>query len=244
MRKINKIWYVIYLVVGLCLFVAVWQLKSGVEANAWFRFASKYDQAMIKMWASGGALGKVYKMEQKYLRAKQPTETEIISVLRSPSREFQRVGLVAMSIKPIETDQVIDILFEFLQEQDREFIWYALESLAKFTKFPESKKADLGEQLLEIMKNRKDSELSLREFSLLAKFPSKEAALFLTEQLMKEGKDSHIQIFKCCALRALKELGDSYYDEAAEYINRHGSPEIKKEFMEHVEAFQLINNKN
>lgn len=215
-----------------------------VEANAWSQYASQYDQAMIKMWASGGALGKVYKMEQKYLRAKQPTETEIISVLRSPSREFQRVGLVAMSIKPIETDQVIDILFEFLQEQDREFIWYALESLAKFTKFPESKKADLGEQLLEIIKNRKDSELSLREFSLLAKFPSKEAALFLTEQLMKEGKDSHIQIFKCCALRALKELGDSYYDEAAEYINRHGSPEIKKEFMEHVEAFQLINNKN
>ena len=84
----------------------------------------------------------------------------------------------------------------------------------------------------------------LGNFFLLAKFPSKEAALFLTEQIMKEGKEDRIRIFRCVATSALKEMGDLFYDEAAEYINRHGSPEIKKEFMEHVEAFQLINNKN
>ncbi len=234
-RKIHKIWYLIGLVVGLSLFISGCSSKSGVEGKAWFRYASKYDQAMSKMWASGGALqdyNKVLKIEQKYLRAKQPTETEIISVLRSPNRRFQKVALVAMSLKPIETDQLIDILFELLQEQDPEFIWYALESLAKFTKFPESKKAELGKQLLGIIKIRKENELSPREISLLAKFPSKEAASFLTEQLMKEGKENRISLFRYLAFRALKKMGDSFYDEAAEYVNTHGSSEIKKELMD------------
>ena len=238
MRKIHKIWYVIWLVVGFSLFISGCPFKSGIEGKAWFEYASKYDQAWSKMAASGGpfkdwgAHNKMLKMEQKFLRAKQPTETEIISVLRSPNRRFQKVALVAMSIKPIETDQLIDILFELLQEQDPEFIWYALESLAKFTKFPESRKADLGEQLLEIIKTRKDNELSPREISLLAKFPSEEAAQFLTELVMKEGKEKRIRLFRNLALRALKEMGDSYYDEAAEYVNKHGSPEIKKELLD------------
>ena len=235
MRKINNIWYMIWFVIGISLFISGCPSKSGVERKKWFQYASKYDQAMSKMWASEGALddyNKVLKMEQKFLRTRQPTETEIISVLRSPNRRFQRIALVAMSIKPIETDQLTDILFELLQEQDPEFRWYALESLVKFTKFPESRKADLGEQLLEIIKTRKDNELSPREISLLAKFPSEEAAQFLTEQVMKEGKEKRIRLFRNLALRALKEMGDSYYDEAAEYVNKHGSPEIKKELLD------------
>lgn len=241
-RKIHKILYLIGLLVGLSLFVSGCSSKSGVEGKKWFQYASQYGQAMSKMWASGGALqdyNKVLKIEQKFLRAKQPTETEIISVLRSPNRRFQRVGLVAMSIKPIETDQLIDILFELLQEQDPEFIWYALESLAKFTKFPESRKADLGEQLLEIIKTRKDNELSPREFFLLAKFPSEEAALFLTEQLMKEGEEK--SMFRLFAFKALKEMGNSFYDEAAEYVNTHGSSEIKKELMDWENSWDKIN---
>jgi len=226
----------IWFVIGLSLFLSGCPFKSGVERKAWFRYASKYDQAWSKMAASGGALqdySKVFKMKQKFLRAKQPTETEIISVLRSPNRRFQRVGLVAMRLKPIETDQLIDILFEFLQDQDPEFRWYAIDSLDKFTKFPESKKADLGKQLLEIIKNEKDDVLPLpQRFTLLAKFPSEEAALFLTQQLMKEGKERRILIFRLMAFKALKEMGDSYYDEAAEYVNKHGSPEIKKELLD------------
>lgn len=175
---------------------------------------------------------KMSKMKQKFLRTIQPEETEIISVLRSANRRFQRVGLAAMSIAPIETDQLTEILFEFLQDQDPEFRWYAIASLKKFTQFPESKKADLGKQLLEIVKNRKDNESSIEEISLLAKFPSEETALFLTEQLMKEGKENRIRIFRYVALRALKEMGNSYYDKAAEYVNNHGGPEIKKELLE------------
>ena len=151
----------------------------------------------------------------------------------SPNRRFQRVGLTAMSINPIETDQLIDILFEFLQNQEPEFRWYAIASLDKFKKFPESRKADLGKQLLEIIKNEKDDALPLpQRFTLLAKFPSEEAALFLTEQLMKEGKERRILIFRLMAFKALKKMGDSYYDEAAEYVNKHGSPEIKKELLD------------
>jgi len=235
MRKLHKILYITCLVIGISLFISGCPFKSGAEGEKWFQYASKYGQAMSKMWASGGALqdyDEVLKMRQKFLRAKQPTETEIISVLRSPNRRFQKVALVAMSIKPIETDQLTDILFEFLRDQDPEFRWYAIDSLDKFTKFPESKKADLGKQLLEIIKTRKDNELSIQEISLLAKFPSEEAAQFLTEQLMKEGKENRIRMFRYVAFRALKEMGDSYYDEAAEYVNTHGSPEIKKELLE------------
>ena len=246
MRRIHKIWYVIWLVVGLSLFLSGCSDKSGVEGKAWFQYASKYDQAMSEMWASGGALqdyNKVLIIEQKFLRAKQPTETEIISVLRSANRRFQKIAVVAMSIKPIETDKLIDILFEFLQDQDPVFRWYTLESLVKFTKFPESKKSDLGKQLLEIVKTRKDNELSPREISLLGKFPSEEAALFLTELLVKKGEESHIRIFRVVAFKALKKMGNSYYDEAAEYVNKHGSPKIKKEFLE-LEKMNIITEKN
>lgn len=236
MRKINNIWYMIWFVIGISLFISGCPFKSGVERKAWFRYASKYDQAWRNMAASRGALqdyNKVLKMERKFLRAKQPTETEIISVLRSPNRRFQKIALAAMSIKPIETGQLTDILFEFLRDQEPEFRRYAMISLDKFTKFPESKKADLGKQLLEIIKKEKDDALPLfQQFNLLVRFPSEGTAQFLTELVMKEGKEKRIPIFKNLALRALKEMGDSYYDEAAEYVNKHGSSEIKKELLD------------
>ena len=97
MRNINKIRYVTWLVVGLSLFISGCPFKSGVEGKAWFRYASKYDQernitianAVAKNGLSGPLiedLAKMSKIKQKFLRAKQPTETEIISVLRSPNR--------------------------------------------------------------------------------------------------------------------------------------------------------------
>jgi hypothetical protein len=238
MITIHKIWYMIWLVVGLSLFISGCPFKSGVEGKKWFRYASKYDQAMSIMMANAAAKKESFledftereKIKQKFLRVKQPTEDEIISVLRSPDRRFQRIGLVAMSLKPIETDQLTDILFGFLKDQDREFRWYAVLSLKDFTKYSESKNASLGRQLLEIIKNEKDLELLCREMSLLAKFPSEEAALFLTEQLMKEGKENHLS--RLCAFMALKEMGDSFYDKAAEYVKNHGSPEIKEEFLD------------
>lgn len=251
MRKTKKIWYVIWIAIGISFFISGCLFKSGIEGKAWFQYASKYDQARSKMIANEAAkkgtfiqdLTRMGKMERKFLRAKQPTETEIISLLRSPTRRFQRVGLAAMFLKPIETDQLIDILFEFIQDQEPEFKFYALVSLDKFSKFPESKKADLGKQLLEIVKNRRDNEFYLQDFSLLAKFPSEEAALFLTEKLMKEGKDPIIRAFRYAAFRALKEMGNSFYDEAAEYVNKHGSPEIKEELWEREEAWDLYKEK-
>jgi hypothetical protein len=210
-------------------------VKSGVERKAWFKYASKYDQAMAMMWESGGDLeyyGKGLKIKQKYLRATQPTETEIISILRLPNRSFQRVALVAMSLKPIETDQLIDVLFEFLQDQDLYFRWYAMTSLDKFKKFPESRKAYLGEQLLEIVKKEKDDAFPLpMRFTLLARFPSEKVTVFLTEQMMREGKENRDRVFRYAAFIALKEMGDSYYGQAAEHVNKHGGPEIKKELL-------------
>ncbi|MGB2807977.1 MAG: hypothetical protein WBC22_09560 [Sedimentisphaerales bacterium] len=247
LRKIHKIWYVIWIAIGISFFISGCPFKSGIEGKAWFQHASKYDQARSKMIANAAAKKETFtqdftrmdKMERKFLRAKQPTETEIISVLRSPNRRFQRVGLAAMFLKPIETDQLIEILFEFIQDQETEFEFYALLSLDKFTKFPESKKADLGKQLLEIVKTRRrDNEFYIQDYSLLAKFPSEEAALFLTEQLMKEGKGL-IRAFRYTAFRALKEMGNSFYDEAAEYVNKHGSPEIKEELRKREKAWDL-----
>jgi len=243
MRKIHKIRYVIWLVVGLSLFISGCPFKSGVEGKAWFRYASKYDQARNIAIANAAAkketfmedVARMSKPKQKFLRAKQPTETEIISVLRSPNRRFQRVGLVAMCLKPIETDQLIDILFEFLQDQDKDLRWYAVYSLLDFTKFPESKKDSLGRRLLGIIKSEKDLELFIKKFTLLAKFPSEEAALFLTEQLIKEGKENYL--YRNFAFNALKKMGNTYYDQAAEYVKNHGSSEIKEEFLEREKSW-------
>ena len=244
MRKIHKIRYVIWLVVGLSLLLSGCPFKSGIEGKAWFRYASKHDQVRRELIAAKEEpttedFAKMKKIKQNFLRARQPTETEIISVLKSPNRRFQRVGLAAMCLKPIETEKLTEILFEFIQDQDPEFSSYALASLNKFTKFPESKKAGLGKQLLDIIRTKKDNELYIQYFSLLAKFPSKEAVHFLTELLMKEGKD-RLLVFRHLAFRALKEMGNSFYDEAAEYVKKHGSPEIKKELSEWENSYENV----
>ncbi|MHC4740192.1 MAG: hypothetical protein ACYS9Y_14885, partial [Planctomycetota bacterium] len=168
--------------------------------------------------------------------------TEIISVLRSPDRRFKRVGLAAMSIKPIETDQLIDILFEFLRDEDLWLRWYARISLYKFTEFPEFRKVELGKQLLEIIKTREENELAMEEFFLLVKLPSEEAVQYLTEQLMKEGEETRIRLFRWVAFKTLKEMGGSYYDDAAEYVDKHGSCEIKKELSEREITWEKIKN--
>jgi hypothetical protein len=237
MRKSNEIWYAIWFVVAVSLFISGCPFKSGVEEKEWFQYASKLDQERKKTLAHMAAnkgefivdIAKIKKISQKLLRVRQPTETEIISALRSPNRRFQRVALVAMSIKPIETEKVMDILFVFFQDEDPEFRLHALLSLEQFSKIPESRKADFGKRLFEIIKTREDNELSPQELSSLAKVPSEEAAGFLTEQLMRDGED--IRLFRYCAFKALREMGDSYYNEAAEHVNKHGSPEIKKDLL-------------
>ena len=248
-RKTHKIRYVIWLVVGFSAFISGCPFKSGVEGKAWFRYASKYDRA--KNIAAANAVAKkgtfmqdsvrLNKIRQKFLRARQPTEKEIISVLRSPNRRFQRVALAAMSLKPIETEKLIEILFEFIEGQEPEFRCYAFLSLDKFTKFLETRKADLGKQLLEIIKNEKDDALPCpQRFTILAKFPSEEAVRFLTEQLMKEGKEKRTLIFRLMAFKALKAMGNSYYDQAAQYVNKHGSPEIKEELLEREKFYESV----
>jgi hypothetical protein len=235
MRRISHLWYAVWFAIGVSLFVSGCPSKSGVEGKAWFRYASKYDQARSIMVANMAAdpnrfrqdYTEVWKMQQKLLQAKQPTETEVISVLRSPDKRFQRVGLAAMSLKPLETDMVTDVLYEFLQDQNRDFRLYAVFSLKEF---PESRKVILGKQLLEIIRKEKDVELLSREMLLLGRFPSEDAVPYLTEQLVKEGVDN--RVIRWSAFVALKKMGDSYYDKAAEYVNKHGSPDIKKELLD------------
>ena len=134
-----------------------------------------------------------------------------------------------MSLKPIETEPIIDILMEFLQDKDDNYRWEACRSLNNFANFPESKKVLMGKQLLQIIKNEKDIGIAISGYSLLAKFPSEEAAQFLTEQLVKEGKENIWN--RTIGFKALYEMGGSYYEKAAEYVNTHGSPEIKDEFL-------------
>ena len=247
MRGMYKIRYAIWLVAGFSLFISGCPFKSGVEGKAWFRYALKFDQARNDLIENDLAgknsamrdFARLDKIILKYMRAKQPTEDEIISVLKSPNREFQKVGLTAMFLKPIETDKLIEILFEFLQDQDRQFKGYAFDSLGKFADFPESKKAALGERLLEIVKKEKDDYgLFNAGSSLLAKFPSEEAGRFLTEQLMKEDGRKEDRLLRLVAFNALKEMGESYYEKAKEYVNAHGSSEIKDEVLKNEKAWE------
>ena len=247
MRKINNIFYISGFVIGISLFISGCLFKSGVENKAWFKYASKHDQVSSKRVETNADEKEIMqryaatsKIEQKFLRAEQPTEAEIISVLRSPNRRFQRVGLAAMSLKPIETDQLIGILFEFLQDQDRDFRYYTIASLKRFTEFPESRRSELGKQLLEIIKNEKDQGIFFGEILLLAQFPSEEAAGFLTEQLMKEGKEN--SMIRELAFSMLKQMGDSFYNKAAEYVKNNGSPEIKKELLERENQWKRVHN--
>jgi hypothetical protein len=245
--KINRIRYAALCVVGISLILIASPFKSGVEQRAWFQYAIKFDSAGSKMNANAeNELGLKYfaerrKMQLRFLLAKQPTEDEILSVLTSPDRKLQKVGLIAMSIKPIETDQVIAVLFQFLQDQDRDIRAIAAGSLGGFTQFPESKKAVLGKQLLETITKEENTGVLFVEIPLLGKFPSQEAAAYLTEQLMKEGDDNRIRRYS--AGDALKAMGDSFYDKAAEYVKKHGSAEIKKELLNREEYWKTGKNK-
>jgi hypothetical protein len=42
------------------------------------------------------------------------------------------------------------------------------------------------------------------------------------------------------AFYALKKMGNSFYDEAAEYVKKHGSPEIKKELLERENFYENV----
>jgi hypothetical protein len=55
---------------------------------------------------------------------------------------------------------------------------------------------------------------------------------------MKEGEGKENLLYRHFAFKALKEMGDSYYDEAAEYVNKHGSPEIKKELLKEENSWK------
>ena len=249
MRKINKIWYVIWLVIGFSIFISGCLFKSGVESKAWFKYASKYDQAWSNFVANAenerflGYLSEMSKMKQKFLRAKQPTEGEIISVLGSPNRKFQRTGLAAMALKPIEAGQLIDILFKFLQDPNYYFKGYACSARDEFKQFPESRKPELGKKLLEIIKNENEKGkhgIAFQEFSLLSKCPSQDAAQFLSEQFMKEGEENKANRY--AAFRTLKKMGDPYYAQAVEYVNNHGSSEVKKEFLNNQNYWKDISS--
>ena len=234
MKTACNILLVVSRAIVLILFVSGCSDKTELEGNAWFRCAEKYDRAMTDMWASDGtmkAYNTVSQIKQQYLQTSQPSETELVSMLQSPNRHFQRVALVAMSIKPIDTDQIVDALFKFLQDRDPDFRWYALESLAKFSTFSEITRANLGEKLLQIVKARKDEDLSPREFTLLAKFPSEETARFLTEQLMREGEETRISMLRYVAFRALREMGAPYYDNAIKEVHTNGAPGIRRSIL-------------
>ena len=243
MEITHRISCVSFLIAGLVFFITGCSFKSDVEKQQWFRYASKFDKAFSKVWASGGEIQAYNKTEtivEEFLQVQQPTETEILSVLRSSNKELKRTGLVAMYLNPIETEQVTEILFRFLQDSDSEFKWYAVHSLQKFTGFPESEDADLRTRLLEIIKNERDLGLMVTEITLLAKLPSEEVVAFLTEQLMKEGNEIGVHLLRIGAFHALKEMGSSYYDEAASYINEHGSPEAKKQLLKQEESWTLV----
>ncbi len=241
----NKLFVTLFIIAASAL-ISGCPNKSAVESKPWFKYASKYVKAMRKMSQSGGKLryyDKAYKIGEKFLQSQQPAEDEIITVLTSPVKEHKIAGLAAMSIKPIETDKVTDILFEFLKDKDWELRWFARCALWKFKDFPESRKDELGNRLLEIMNSRKANELSLEEIMLLQKFPSKESAHFLTEQIMREGNDVNTAIYKACSFQTLKRMGGSYYDDAADYIRKNGSPEIKEELSQREESWAIINKK-
>lgn len=234
--KINHGMLYAMLLVILCLFLSGCSGKSELEKKAWFQYASKYDRLMSNISEKDSGVMKdmneALKIIQKYRQVSQPSETEILSILSSSNRGIQRVALSAMSIKPIETDQIAGILFEFLQGQDPVFRWYTLEALNKFSDFSEIMQADLSGKLLDLVKTRKDEELSPRELELLAKFPSEKAALFLTEQLMRESAESRrSSILRFVAFKALFEMGGSYYDNAVKEVHKHGRTEIKEQMM-------------
>lgn len=253
MRKTNNILCMIGFFIGISLFTSGCLCKSGVESEEWFKYAAKYDLARNELMKNAENneptfltdFSKMSKTKQKFLRAEQPSEETIISVLKSKDKKTQRIGLAAMSLKPIGTEQIIDILIEFLRDDDWYLKNYAYLSLDQVTNFPESKKPQLEKQLLEIIKNEilKGKEgIAFSEFSLLAKVPSRETSLFLTEHLMKEGKENVYN--RLGAYTALKEMGEPYYSQAAEYVKNNGSPSIKSEFLDWEAVDKKILDKN
>jgi hypothetical protein len=233
-KKNIEICSAISLFIGLSLFASSCRAKPNIEKTVWFQRASQYDQARTRMLKNIGTSEEKFvndffetdKRKQQYLQAKQPTEEEIVSVLRSPNIRVQRVGLAAMSLRPIETAQVRNILFEFITHPDRDFRLYVVFSLEEF-KSPSLQSTELEQQLLELLKAEGDAEVLFQGIPLLGKFHIEEAVPYLTDQLMKEGDEN--VIFRFAAFVALKEMGEPYYAKAADYINRYGSSEVRKD---------------
>ncbi|OHB51602.1 MAG: hypothetical protein A2Y12_01795 [Planctomycetes bacterium GWF2_42_9] len=175
------------------------------------------------------------KIKHNFLRTSPPKESEIMWVFMSPNRELQKIGLAAMSLRPIETERIQRTLIEFLQDPNFYFKEYAFLSLNKFKENPADKNDAVRKRLLEIIKNEEGKgkgkgNISFREFLLLAKFPSQETALFLQDQLMKEGQEN--KIYRIAAFSALKKMGEPYFTKVLEYVKNHSTPEMKKELLE------------
>lgn len=235
------------LLIGVFLFISGCTAKPAVEKERWFIYASKYDCERNTLIVTGDMkyFGGMDKNRKRFLQSTQPTESEIVSVLKSTDRKFQKVGLAALSLKPVETNEVLNLLIGFLQDPNFYFKEYACSALDEFIEFPESRKAELSKELLKIIKieNEKGKHgIAFQEFSLLAKCPSHEAAQFLSDQLIIEGKENKIP--RLAAFRALQTMGNPYYGQAAEYVKNNGSAEIQKEFLDRQNFYNDPNNNN
>jgi hypothetical protein len=236
MKNISLSWCAFLLTVIACCFLfAGCPPRAGIEKKAWFRYASDFDAARNIAMANDASkkdtamedLARLEKLRQAFLQAEMPTEAEIVSLLRSPDRRLQKVGLVAMSLRPIQTEKVLTILLEYLQDKDFFYKVDAVYALGKFASFPKS--VDLERRLLMIAGNESQVGVLCFEIALLARFPSDEVAQYMMQELVKEGAESYI--IRRSAADALKKMGDSYYQNALEYVRKHGSPELVTELL-------------
>ncbi len=228
MRKFEVVWSTGF-VLGMFLSLCGCSRRSDVENTDWFKCAQKYDKAYSKMLMEmdretleKDLMDEVSKLREKFLQSRQPEQSEIVSVLRSPSRKLQRIGLAAMSLRLAQTDEVVEILFEFLQGQNREFRWYAVHALGELRPLEEAKRASWGRQLLEITRRERDVQIQMKEIFLLGELGCEEAIPFLTEQLMKEGEEYFG--LRVVAYLSLWKMGGPFYDKVANY----SSAEIRK----------------
>ena len=142
-----------------------------------------------------------------------------------------------MAIQPVQTDKVTEILIESLKDQEWYYKRYALFALEDYECFSEHKKAIWGAKLLEIICNEEDEGISIREYSLLAKFPSEEAAQFLAEQLLKEGEKEKTR--RQFAYHALRDMGSEFSEKSLAHVDLHASPEMKKEILKLEEIWEM-----
>jgi len=192
--------------------------NSFMEKPAWFKYAKEYLEANEQMQASRGkandTLWRYFLISneamKKFLECPQPSALEINMYLKSDKYFEKKVGLAAMSLRPIENKMVVEQLIRFLGSEDRDSRIYASLALKKMN--PESY-AFYESQIYQYSLREKDETVLMSEILILGILNNPRYLPLFVKFLQGDSITLRLS-----AYNALKIMGEAYLDEVIDSL--------------------------